>query len=107
MGGFALCFVLVRPTPFSLVVRLSTTPVVRIPTGFVARVPLHWRWSSAPDIYSPGLGLVPRGVEAGRWQRITGVRGAPTGPTAVLRLTANCRLTSLFSDRACCSKYKE
>jgi hypothetical protein len=46
------------------------------PTGFVARVPLRWRWSWAPGIYSPSLGLVPRGVEAGRWQIITGVRGA-------------------------------
>ncbi|KIJ96915.1 hypothetical protein K443DRAFT_681929, partial [Laccaria amethystina LaAM-08-1] len=100
MGGFAQWFVLVRATPFLLVVRVSTTPVARIPTGFVARVPLHWHWSSAPDIYSPSLGLVPRGVEAGRWPRITSMRRAPTGPTAVLRLTSNCRLTSLFS--ACC-----
>ena len=91
MGGFALWFVLVRTSAFLLVVPVSTTPVARIPTRFVAQVPTALVLVLGS---SASLGLVPRGVEVGGGQRIAGVRQAPTGPAAVLRLTSNCRLTS-------------
>ena len=38
--------------------------------------------------------VVPGGVEARRWQRIAGVRRAPTSPAAVLRLNSSCCLMS-------------
>jgi hypothetical protein len=37
-----------------------------------------------------------------RWRRAAGVRRDRIGPAAVLRLTSNCRMMSLFSNRACC-----
>ena len=61
--------------------------------------PRHWYWSS--DSPSPSRRWISKMAKNRRRGR------APTGPATVLRLTPNCRLTSLSSNRACCIKYKE
>ncbi|KIK02756.1 hypothetical protein K443DRAFT_677342 [Laccaria amethystina LaAM-08-1] len=66
MGGFALWFVPVRAPAFLLV--CPPLPSRESPPGSWLESSLHWYWSSAPDIYLPSLGLVPRGVEAGQGQ---------------------------------------